>query len=141
MMGSCRICDDQTAMTYSLPKFNKSALVFKWLSSNFFWASHGIKKNGEFYGPGNCYRSSIIATGPIHWIHGDPSQCVVMNGKNNEHAYKKRVYYLRSSCNLTTPGPSAVFSNEELQRLVSPYNSTNLDWNRNLDSDSLFWPL
>ena len=141
MMGSCKVCDDQTAMMYSLPRFNQSMLSFKWLSSNWFWASHAIMESGRFLGSASCYRSSVITTGPIKWIHGDASQCALMNGKNNEYVLKKRVYYLRGSCNVTTSGPSVVFSSDELKRIVYPYNSTTLDWKRNLDSYSLFWPL
>lgn len=141
MMTQCRYCDDQTAMHYLLLHINSSMLHFKWMSSNWFWASHGISESGRFVGSGTCYRSSIIATGPIKWIHGESSQCNLMNGNNNEYALRKRVYYLRRYCNITTAGPSVVFSNEELKQLVYPYNSTSLDWNRELDSSSLYWPL
>ena len=112
---------------------------FHWMSSNWFWASHGINEKGKFVGNAKCYRSSVVATGPIKWIHGTPSQCELMNGANDRYAYKKRCYYWRQNCNMTQPGPLVVFSKEEMQALVSPYGAPPLDWGMDKATDSLFW--
>ena len=73
--------DDQRPMLiYSK---NTSFWKYRWLSSNWIWASHGIEKKGIFSGPSKCYRSSVIVTGPVMWVHGGPGECMIMNGQNN----------------------------------------------------------
>ena len=83
--------DDQRPMLiYSK---NTSFWKYRWLSSNWFFANHGINEKGIFSGPSKCYRSSVIVTGPVMWVHGGPGECMIMNGQNNSVAFKKRVYF------------------------------------------------
>lgn len=137
----CNGCDDQSAIQYVIEKNQTHQWTYRWLSSNWFWASIGITEEGFFLGSARCYRSSVIATGPIMWIHGDPGECGLMNGQDGRNAYKKRVYFLRGNCNMTEKGPIVVFSNRMLSRLVTPYKPTHLNWVVDRDSDSLFWNL
>ena len=133
--------EDQSAMLLVYLSSRNHPWKLRWLSSNWFWASHGITERGEFIGSATCYRSSVVATGPIKWIHGPPSQCDLMNGPNNSYAYKKRCYFWRHNCNLTKSGPLAVFSREELRSLVFPYRVPELEWMKNKTADALFWDL
>ena len=129
--------DDQRPMLiYSK---NTSFWKYRWLSSNWFFANHGINENGIFSGPSRCYRSSVIVTGPVMWIHGGPGECALMNGQNNSNAYKKRVYFLSGECEMKKNGPMVVFTKEHLDELVSPQKSPLLDWNITRDATSLFW--
>ena len=137
----CNGCDDQSAIQYVIEKNQTHQWTYRWLSSNWFWASIGITEEGFFLGSARCYRSSVIATGPIMWIHGDPGECGLMNGQDGRNAYKKRVYFLRGNCNMTEKGPIVVFSNRMLSRVVTPYKPTHLNWFVDRDSDSLFWNL
>lgn len=122
--------EDQSAMLRVYLSSRNYPWKLRWLSSNWFWASHGITERGEFIGSATCYRSSVVATGPIKWIHGPPSQCDLMNGPKNSYAYKKRCYYWRQDCSLTKSGPLAVFSREELRSLVFPYRVPPLEWGK-----------
>lgn len=137
----CNGCDDQSAIQYVIERNQTHQWTYRWLSSNWFWASIGITEEGFFLGSARCYRSSVIATGPIMWIHGDPGECGLMNGQDGRNAYKKRVYFLRGNCNMTEKGPIVVFSKRMLSRLVTPYKPTHLNWVVDRDSDSLFWNL
>ena len=71
----CNGCDDQSAIQYVIERNQTHQWTYRWLSSNWFWASIGITEEGFFLGSARCYRSSVIATGPIMWIHGDPGEC------------------------------------------------------------------
>lgn len=136
-----RITDDQAAIFFNVKHSDNPVWKYRWLSSNWFWASHGISKKGLFIGSAKCYRSSIIATGPIKWIHGSPHQCTTMNGKNDEYVHMKRVFFVQRSCNTTIHGPTVAFSKKQLQEMAAPYRATSLKWNVKHDSDSLFWEL
>ena len=131
--------DDQTPMFITSRKHSNQPWKYRWLSSNWFWASHGMTENGQFIGSAQCYRSSILVTGPIMWIHGDPSQCQLMNGENNSIALKTRSYFVRVKCNMTERGPRAVLSEREMDELVFPYRSPHLNWNITKNPYSLFW--
>ena len=52
--------DDQNPMTLIMNTYRSKLFKFEWLSSNYFYASHGIAENGVFSGPSLCYRSSIV---------------------------------------------------------------------------------
>ena len=140
-MNQRNTLDDQTGMRYVHLTVKKHPWKFRWMSSNWFWASHGINESGKFVGNAKCYRSSVVATGPIKWIHGPPSQCELMNGPNNSYAYKERCYYWRQNCNMTEPGPLVVFSKKDMDSLVAPYKAPPLEWNKSKAADSLFWDL
>ena len=129
--------DDQRPMLiYSK---NTSFWKYRWLSSNWIWASHGIEKKGIFSGPSKCYRSSVIVTGPVMWIHGGPGECMIMNGQNNSVAFKKRVYFWSGECEMKKNGPMVVFTKEQLNDLVSPQKPPLLNWNITRGATSLFW--
>ena len=129
--------DDQRPMLiYSK---NTSFWKYRWLSSNWIWASHGIEEKGIFSGPSKCYRSSVIVTGPVMWIHGGPGECMIMNGQNNSVAFKKRAYFLSGECEMKKNGPMVVFTKEQLNDLVSPQKPPLLNWNITRKATSLFW--
>ena len=129
--------DDQRPMLiYSK---NNSYWKYRWLSSNWFFANHGISENGIFSGPSKCYRSSVFVTGPVMWVHGSPGECMVMNGKDNQFAFKKRVFFSSGECEMKKNGPMVVFTKEELDELVAPQKPPLLNWNVTRDSTSLFW--
>lgn len=138
-MNRRRTYDDQAGMRYVYLGKKSHPWKFRWLSSNWFWASHGINEKGRFVGSAKCYRSSVVATGPIKWIHGTPDQCELMNGPNDRYAYKKRCYYWRQKCNMTQPGPLVVFSKGDMETLVSPYGAPPLEWDKDKAADGLFW--
>lgn len=138
---SCGGCDDQSAILDVLKNSLHPEWKYMWMSSNWFFASHGINENGFFAGVARCYRSSVIITGPVEWIHGDPSECALMNGPNDSIAYRKRVYFMKGNCSMKGKGPLVAFSKEELSQLVAPYKATHLQWNTTHSSDSLFWKL
>ena len=129
--------DDQRPMLiYSK---NTSFWKYRWLSSNWIWASHGIEEKGIFSGPSKCYRSSVIVTGPVMWVHGGPGECMIMNGQNNSVAFKKRAYFLSGECEMKKNGPMVVFTKEQLDELVSPQKPPLLNWSITRDATSLFW--
>lgn len=138
-MNRRRTYDDQAGMRYVYLEKKSHPWKFRWLSSNWFWASHGINEKGRFVGSAKCYRSSVVATGPIKWIHGTPDQCELMNGPNDRYVYKKRCYYWRQKCNMTQPGPLVVFSKGDMETLVSPYGAPPLEWDKDKAADGLFW--
>ena len=90
--------DDQSAISYVL-KTVRTGYSFKLLSSNWFYASHGITEKGIFSGNSKCYRSSIVVIGPVHWIHGSPYECSFLNGNHNEHINKYRTSFHCGDCN------------------------------------------
>lgn len=135
-MKQRRYFDDQLPM---LIYAKKSIWKYRWLSSNWFWASHGIDANGHFIGASKCYRSSVIVTGPVMWVHGEPNQCPLMNGKDNYLCYRKRVYFLSGTCNMTTNGPMVVESVEELRKLVMPQKPPIIDWKKDRHPTDIFW--
>ena len=132
--------EDQSAISYVLRTI-RTGYSFKLLSSNWFYASHGINENGIFSGNSKCYRSSIVVTGPIHWIHGSPSECAFLNGKSNEHINKYRATCLCGKCDCGIKGPILAFSEEELQNYAFPNMIPKLKWKRDNKRDpySIFW--
>ena len=111
--------DDQVPMTRIMIRYQND-FQFNWLSSNYFFASHGITPKGDFIGSSKCYRSSVVVTGRVRWIHGSPLECALMNGKNLEHIGRNRVYFLNGTCQTNRTGLTVIFSEEELAQAVSP---------------------
>ena len=138
VMHKARCYDDQFSLLRILR--HRKGYSFKLLSSNWFFASHGITQTGTFEGGGKCYRSSIVVNGPVHWIHGHPNECEVMNGANNEFAFMDRVYFRCGRCKCNKGGVSVITSAKELQRVAWPSKAPSLNWNNNRHSrTSLFW--
>ena len=135
------IYDDQTPMTITMKTYRNKLFKFEWLSSNYFYASHGIKEDGVFSGPSRCYRSSVVVTGPIRWVHGKPSECELMNGKNRELVDQYRVYFTKGICNTNYNGTTVITSESELNKAVYPYKAPKLKWDHdeNRSGYSLFW--
>lgn len=133
--------DDQGPMLLTLRSNWSKKYKFRWLSSNWFFASHGITEEGVFSGPGRCYRSSVIVTGPVRWVHGHFDDCSMMNGKQNEFAFRPRCYFKSGYCNTTKTGYFPLFSEKELKQTVYPYTLPDLRWAKMVthDSTSLFW--
>ena len=136
------IFDDQSPMMYTLKNYRNKLFTFRWLSSNYFYASHGITEKGVFSGPARCYRSSIVVTGPLRWIHGRPYECEIMNGQNRELIYKPRAWFLSGECNTTARGTKVITSKLEMSKAAYPYAAPELDWkvdyNKKPSSD-LYW--
>ena len=138
------IFDDQGPMSIIMNKYQEILFSFRWLSSNYVYASHGITEKGVFKGDSHCYRSSIVVTGPIRWIHGSPDECEKMNGKNNELVNKPRVWFSSGVCNTTGKGNKVILSRSELIYAVNPYEAPKLEWDINYQkkpSRELFWIL
>ena len=132
--------DDQWGLRTAL-RGHRSYFNYRRLSSNFFYASHGITKDGAFNGLGRCYRSSIVVTGPVRWIHGKQKECAIMNGPNYEHAYKIRAYFKRGRCKTRQEGPTVVFSDAEMKAYAAPAKPPRLLW-ANISgrpATGLFW--
>lgn len=133
--------DDQEAIRVVKESEWKEQYRWRWLSSNWVFASHGVDSNGVFYGPGRCYRSSVIVTGPVRWIHGHPNECVLMNGRHYEYSTRARVYYQQGSCDGIMEGTTVLFSEQELQNAVKPYSAPTLEWDKSgiKNKLSLYW--
>ena len=116
-------------------------LKYRRLSSNFFYASHGITKDGVFAGLGRCYRSSIVITGPVRWIHGKQAECAIVNGPNYEHAYKTRAYFKGGQCRTRQEGPTMVFSSAQMKAYAAPARPPSLIWANvpGRSATGLFW--
>ena len=139
-MKHSRCYEDQDA-AYKVLRRKSASFTYKKMSSNWFFASHGISEKGEFAGPAKCYRSSIVVTGPVQWIHGSPEECEVMNGRNDEYADKHRVYFLCGTCTCEKKGPLVATSKQEFEGLVNHYTPPSLVWEDGgtRDGNSLFW--
>ena len=136
------IFDDQGPMSTIMKEYQKKLFSFRWLSSNYVYASHGIAEKGAFKGSSHCYRSSIVVTGPIRWIHGWPDECEKMNGKNNELVNKPRAWFSSGKCKTTVKGTKVVLSRSELMNAAFPYEAPKLEWDVNYlekPSRELFW--
>ena len=136
------IFDDQGPMSLTVKQYRNKLFSFRWLSSNYFYASHGITEKGVFSGPARCYRSSIVVTGPLRWIHGSPNECEIMNGKDRELINKPRAWFLSGMCNTTAKGIKVITSDAEMKKAVYPYEAPKLEWNvdyRKRPSYDLFW--
>lgn len=134
--------DDQYPMLYTFRKYKNTLFSVKWLSSNYFYASHGINEYGKFKGPATCYRSSIVVTGAIRWVHGSPFDCYLMNGKKNEYTNIYRSYFRSGTCNTTLKGQRVITSDDEMKRAVYPYEAPLLKWDVDKvrrPSEGIFW--
>ena len=83
---------------YKVLRKKSTRYTFKKMSSNWFYATHGVAENGVFSSSSDCYRASIVITGPVQWIHGFPKECEVINGKNNELIDSYRAYFKCKKC-------------------------------------------
>lgn len=144
LMKRQRMYDDQGSAYQMLFNRKHEGFTFRLMSSNWFFASHGIDKTGKFIGSENCYRSSVVVTGPVQWIHGDLRECTIMNGEHDEKIYKRRVYYKRGNCESGAPPGveiTTAHSESELKLLVGNNALPKLQWEDQgkQDKDSLFW--
>ena len=132
--------DDQGGIRDELRKKHR-VYSFRMLSSNFFFATHGINSQGTFLGEGRCYRSSVVVTGPVRWIHGNAEHCQTMNGKNYEYAFRHRAFFKQGRCKTAVEGPTVVFSREQLAQYVSPMKPPRLNWANDTKrpATELFW--
>ena len=132
--------DDQAAIGNALRSRSRK-WIFKQLSSNWFFASNGIMSTGRFRGSSKCYRSSVVVTGPVQWIHGGPSECQLMNGEHNEHIYKNRVYFACGKCKCAVRKRTIATSKKELESFVYPNRAPKLQWESTPErsNSSLFW--
>ena len=114
-MVATRGVDDQSPILFTARRKWHIPWKFRWLSSNWFYASHAITESGHFLGSASCYRSSVVVTGPVQWIHGHPYECGVVNGKQDENAYRMRAFFARKRCVCKEQGPMMVFSAKEMK--------------------------
>ena len=143
-MRSINYGEDQAGMLAAWNDYvPKHEVNFKWLSFNWMYATHGISEKGMFSGPSKCYRSSLVVTGPVRFIHGDPEQCDIINGQNQEYAWRPRVMFWSGNCKTHGNGRYAVFSEKELRDAVTPYAIPNLKWTifARYNATDLFWPV
>lgn len=140
-MVATRGVDDQSPILFTLKRRWHIPWKFRWLSSNWFYASHAITESGRFLGSASCYRSSVVVTGPVQWVHGHPYECDVVNGKQNENAYRMRAFFMRKKCVCKEQGPMMVFSAKEMKEATHPYIPPPLNWKNDSTrpSDGLFW--
>lgn len=134
--------DDQGPMTGIMRKFRNKLFTFKWLSSNYIYAAHGINNLGRFSGPGKCFRSSIVVTGPIRWVHGSLEECEIMNGKNREYIEMPRVWFSSGTCNTTFRGRTVFYREEDYKKAIYPCKVPSQDWKpdfKKKPSYGLFW--
>ena len=136
--------DDQFPMREIAKKMvEENALKFRWLSNNWFFAPHGVTEKGEFFGEGDCYRSSVLINGRVRFIHGGGDrECLLANGEDMKDATKLRVHFSPDKCSFSHPAePQMVFSQEQMESLVSPYKAPPIDWHLldGEDPDALFW--
>ena len=142
-MRSRRCGDDQYGIIVSLRNYRYSKqFEFQWLSFNWAFASHGVREDGIFDGAGKCYRTSLVVTGPVRFIHGTPKECVMMNGEQNEYIHQPRCYFKQGKCNTAMNGYAVAFNESQFRHFVKPYKAANLHWNRmkKYSATSLFWP-
>ena len=135
--------DDQGGMIPIRSFFNRFHLFnFKWLSSNWFFASNGVNQNGVFMGSSRCYRSSLVVNGPIRFVHGTPDDCTLMNGPSNQFINRSRIYYFRGTCSCTEEVKNVLFEVNELKKRVCSVTIPDFRWNEfsSYPSRDLFWP-
>lgn len=130
--------DDQYGIHYMTKVFREEGLLtFRWLSNNWFFASHGVNEEGLFGGSSRAYRSSVLVNGKVRFIHTrDRRTCSIVNGEHGELTTKLRTFYIDQKGKWT-----AVFSQAEMKALVGEYKAPMFDWNVLDDNDrqSLFW--
>ena len=130
--------DDQYGIYYMTEVFRKEGrLSFRWLSNNWFFASHGVDEGGNFGGSARAYRSSVLVNGRVRFIHTrDPRTCAFVNGAHGEEETKLRTFYIDQKGQWT-----AVHSQEQMKKMVGKYKAPLFDWrllNEN-KPNSLFW--
>ena len=142
-MRAIRQPDDQAILVQTRFLFHYLHLIhFRWLSSNWFFASNGISEQGYFRGSARCYRSSVVVNGRVRFIHGSLNDCPLMNGPNGEIVNRSRIYFMRGTCNCTTTKSQALFSSEELKQHVCGLPIPNFQWEKfsSYPSEDLYWP-
>ena len=141
-MKSNSRADDQNGMSEALAHLKKNRFTFRWLSFNWAFASHGVLPNGRFKGSGKCYRSSVPVNGPVRFIHGNPGQCVLMNGVNNEHVFTQRCYFSSGRCNTNMKKEAVALSETQFKEFTYPAKAANLHWQvfNTYSPTDIFWP-
>ena len=136
-------CDQRGIMDILNRSSNKTVINFKWLSSNWYYASHGISQNGEFQGPARCYRSSIPVNGMVRFIHGHARECDLMNGFNNSLINTQRAWFQPGLCNTTRKEVGIARSENELKNFIGNNISLpKMNWKKysQAPSKELLWP-
>ena len=135
--------DDQYFMNVIANEMRgRGEIRFRWLSNNFFFATHGVDPQGKFVAKADCYRSSVLVSGRVRFIHGRENQCVLINGSSNQYITRTRTVYIPGTqCEGTYDHSKLVFSQEEFQSLVGTNTAPAFDWNllQNEDPNGLFW--
>lgn len=136
-MRNSSIVDDQKAMIHVFATNSIFNLKYRRLSSNWFFANHGMNEKGLFEGGNMCYRGSIVITGPVRWVHRELEDCSIMN----KQPFIPRCYFKSGRCNTTRKGIHAVYSEKELHDTVFPLKASQLNWKEasKRNSTSLFW--
>ena len=141
-MRELKNADDQVGIYHTL--FNKDPpnLSFRLLSFNWLYASHGVNEKGVFNGGSGCYRTSLPVNGKVHFIHGSPGECEILNGKNGELENRQRCYFKSGTCNTTQTGTTLAFSEQQFIGFIHPYQPPNLYWKmfESFPNQSIFWP-
>ena len=130
--------DDQYGIHYMTRTLVESGLLsFRWLSNNWFFASHGVDKDGVFGGTAKSYRSSVLINGRVRFIHTkDSRKCDYVNGKHGEVSRFLRTFYIDGEDHWIP-----VFSQRQMERLVRNYKAPAFNWHL-LDDNSpnaLYW--
>ena len=142
-MRKHRISDDQNGMLHVLDRYEKKHIFkFRWLSFNWAFASHGVKANGVFRGSGHCYRVSLPVNGPVRFIHGEPTECELINGPHREFINRQRCYFCPSKCATKGRKITVAFNETQLKELTSPMPAANLHWSMfaEYSRTDIFWP-
>ena len=142
LMMEMNITDDQRGLYKFFAKYSRNPFYkFQWLSSNWFYASHGIDENGLFIGKSRCYRSSIPVNGQIRFIHGKSRECEIMNGKNNSLANTQRVWFAPGTCKTNRTEIGVACSEEDIKQFTNPVHHPIINWKKYAlaSKDGLFW--
>ena len=141
-MKSVRFADDQNGMGAALKHLKNNRFTFRWLSFNWAFASHGVLSNGVFKGSGKCYRSSVPVNGPVRFIHGNPGQCVLMNGVHHELINKQRCYFSPRNCKTSMKKEAVALNETQFEQFTSPAKAANLHWKvfNTYSPTDIFWP-
>ena len=131
--------DDQAAIIYTWKYFKD--FKFRQLSSNWFFSSHGVLDTGVFFGAGKCYRSSVVVTGPVQWVHAGSDECQLLNGKKDEYSTIYRAYFKCRLCTCNATGPTIATSAQQLASFTFPNKPPQLIWKDDgkHHNNSLFW--
>ena len=141
-MMELNITCDQRGLYKVFGKYSRKPFYkFQWLSSNWFYASHGIDENGNFVGKSRCYRSSVPVNGLIRFIHGSPNECELMNGKNNSLANVQRVWFSPGTCKTNRTVIGVACSENEIIQFTGNIQHPIINWNNYAlaSKEDLFW--